>query len=199
MSASRTIFRRRNTRRCPSQSYNGDGMYHITLHAAVMENLFGRVTQAGVVLNDYGLIAHEEILRTEGIRQELTLIRFVIMPNHIHMLIALRRSSDFSLSNLRTTVSGSSYLRRRSVNAGTRSHSRSTPGPPPRSLGAFVAGYKSIVTRRIREISGQIGAVIWQRNYDDRIIRSNRMKQLVSGYIQRNPQREWMRQQLQIP
>lgn len=200
MSTPRMIFRRRNTRRCRSHSYSGDGMYHLTLRSAVMENLFGMVTQAGVVLNEYGRIAHEELLRTEQIRQELSILRFVIMPNHIHLLVVLKRSTDFSLSNSRTKVSGSAYNRRRSTHSGTGPHPRSTAGPPPRSLGSFVAGYKSIITRRIREISGQSGAVIWQRNYDDRIVRSHRMKQIVCGYIQRNPQREWIRlQQHQIP
>jgi putative transposase len=55
----------------------------------------------------------------------------------------------------------------------------------PKSLSSFVAGYKSSVTKRIRDEMNETG--IWQRNYYDRIIRDDRELDAIRKYIQTNP------------
>ncbi|MBI5648207.1 MAG: hypothetical protein HY962_14845 [Ignavibacteriae bacterium] len=168
-------------------------MYHVTLHVAVQTHLFGLLTQEGVVLSAYGRIAEEELLRSESIRAELRLDTYVIMPDHIHAIIRINHSMDFGLSNARRSVHKSPYLRRRANDeAGCAARHRRN-GPLPRTLGAFVAGYKSLVTRRIREASGSGQMIVWQRNYHDKIIRSLRMLRITRRYIRNNPAREWQR------
>ena len=60
-------------------------------------------------------------------------------------------------------------------------------GPAPKSLGAFVAGFKSAATTRINAHRGTAGAPVWQRNYHDRIIRTERHWRAARRYIRRNP------------
>ena len=60
-------------------------------------------------------------------------------------------------------------------------------GPDPKSLGAFVAGFKSAATTRINAHRGTAGAPVWQRNYHDRIIRTERHWRAARRYIRRNP------------
>lgn len=58
---------------------------------------------------------------------------------------------------------------------------------PPKSLGSFVAGFKSAVTKRINEHRDAPGAPVWQRNYYEHIIRNDRALSAIREYIQNNP------------
>ncbi len=60
---------------------------------------------------------------------------------------------------------------------------------PLRSLGAFIAGFKSVTTRRINKRRGTPDALVWQRNYYDHIVRSERALEYVREYIATNPLR----------
>jgi len=68
-------------------------------------------------------------------------------------------------------------------------------GPAPRSLGSFVAGFKSAATTRINDHRGTPGAAVWQRNYHDVIIRTERHWRAARRYVRRNPA-EWEGDQL---
>ena len=63
------------------------------------------------------------------------------------------------------------------------------PGPPPRSLGALMAGFKGITTKRINRLLQTEGARVWQRNYYDRIIRTEDEGRRIRQYIESNPAR----------
>ncbi len=64
----------------------------------------------------------------------------------------------------------------------------------PRSLGAFIAGFKAAVTSRAgRELQA---AIIWQRNYYEHIIRNENELENIWNYIDTNPLR-WQEDQLQ--
>jgi len=60
-------------------------------------------------------------------------------------------------------------------------------GPAPKSLGSFIAGFKSAATTRINDHRDTPGAPVWQRNYHDRIIRTERHWRAARRYIRRNP------------
>ena len=57
------------------------------------------------------------------------------------------------------------------------------------TIGDLVRGYKSSVTRCIREVQKDTQLRIWQRNYYEHIIRSEASYLTISEYIQTNPQR----------
>jgi putative transposase len=62
----------------------------------------------------------------------------------------------------------------------------------PKSLGALMAGYKSTVTKQINILRDMPGADVWQRNYYEHIIRSDRSLDAIRAYIVDNPLRwEW--------
>jgi len=70
--------------------------------------------------------------------------------------------------------------------------SRQNENPPfyraPGSLGSFVAGFKMAVTKRINEMRETPGALVWQRNYYERIIRDDEAM-AIRAYIYENPRR----------
>ncbi len=62
------------------------------------------------------------------------------------------------------------------------------------SVGAFVAGFKSIVTKRINELRQLSGNPVWQRNYYERVIRDEQELNRWREYIIHNPA-NWARDQ----
>ena len=61
---------------------------------------------------------------------------------------------------------------------------------PSRSLGAMVRGFKSAVTARINTLRGTPGTSVWQRNFFDHIISTDREYEQIEEYILDNP-RKW--------
>jgi putative transposase len=65
----------------------------------------------------------------------------------------------------------------------------------PQSLSSFVAGFKSITTKRISTIRNAAETPVWQRNYYERIIRDRDSAAKIRQYIQKNPS-VWAQDQL---
>jgi putative transposase len=61
--------------------------------------------------------------------------------------------------------------------------------PVPGSIPTIVRSFKSAATKRINERRGTPGALVWQRNYYERIIRNEFAMQRVRRYIMANPRR----------
>jgi len=57
----------------------------------------------------------------------------------------------------------------------------------PNSLGSIIGQFKSKVTKRLRELSGNSDLIIWQRNYYEHIIRNEIDLQNIRQYISFNP------------
>jgi hypothetical protein len=55
------------------------------------------------------------------------------------------------------------------------------------SLSAIVQNYKSVTTRKTNQLRGLSGKTVWQRNYHERIIRSQRELEAKRDYIANNP------------
>ncbi|EKD34841.1 MAG: hypothetical protein ACD_75C02165G0001, partial [uncultured bacterium] len=60
-------------------------------------------------------------------------------------------------------------------------------GPQPGSIGAIMAQFKSVVTKRINAMRGSAGAPVWQRNYYERVIRDENELSRARQYIVNNP------------
>ena len=54
-------------------------------------------------------------------------------------------------------------------------------------MGAFVAGFKAAVTRRINAVRNTPEVPVWQRNYYERVIRNERELDAIRRYIEANP------------
>ena len=129
------------------------------------------------------------------------------MPNHIHGIIEIVKLPDISIADdadgspptsgrgkaLSEQPAGlkrdrfgdnASPLRPRSVKPDTNS----PHGPPPGSIGAIIGNYKSVSTRQINRLRRSPGNLVWQRNYHDRIIRTQQQLDNVRAYIHANPQ-----------
>ncbi|HEX4953852.1 MAG TPA: transposase [Thermoanaerobaculia bacterium] len=164
----------RRSLRLPSWDYRGGGAYFLTLCTAGRECLLGDVVESGVRLTEIGTLVEEEWRRSGALRSELELDAFVIMPNHLHGIVWL------------TEIVGAHGRAPSGVSA--TPDARSVPFQrPPRSLGSFVAGFKSATTLRVNVLRDSRGVPFWQRNYFERVIRHDEELHRVREYIAENP------------
>ncbi len=143
------------------------------------ECLFGDVVNSEMQLSAIGTIVLEEWLRSPEIRAEIELDEWIIMPNHLHGIVVIVGAHG-GAPNAPDTPGG-----------GHDTPNRADSRPPlrrqPRSLGSFIAGFKSAVTTRVNTIYDSGGAKLWQRNYHEHIIRNERELNAIRAYIQNNP------------
>ncbi len=149
--------------------YTASGYYFVTCNTRKNRALFGVIVNGRMVLNEAGRVAEEEWHKSSAVRDSIELDEFVVMPNHVHGIVRLRRAGPHGRP------------------AG-RPAGRPYSGPPPGSLGAFVAGFKGAVGRRINAMQGTPGEAIWHRNYWDVIVRDDRALANIRRYIRMNPQ-----------
>lgn len=147
--------------------YTQSGAYYITIVTYQRGHFFGEVVNDEMLLNELGQIASNEWFKTAVLRPyvELRADEFIVMPNHVHGII---------------------WIHDGNVGAERRSAPTKT-NVPPKSLGAIVRAYKSAVTYAINSLQNQHGAVLWQRNYYEHIIRDEKDLQAKRDYILSNP------------
>lgn len=165
--------------RLKGYDYSLAGAYFITIVAYKREMLFGEIVNGVMRLNRRGEIVREEWFASVNIRKEIKLFEdeFVVMPNHAHGIVwIVEDDSRFTVDTGRSVGAGRDVV---------GSDGRPTLRMKPKSLSSFVAGFKSSVTKRIRDELNETG--IWQRNYHDRIIRNDKELNAIRDYIESNP------------
>lgn len=170
----------RRSIRLKGYDYSSAGAYFITLCTFQRQCLFGQIIDGTMQLNEFGKIVAAEWLQSSTIRQEIDFDRWVIMPNHLHGIVLIDPIHPMG-SHGRVGANGRLPLR-------CTDHSqRVVPPMKPRSLSSFIAGFKSATTKRINIARNLPRTPVWQRNYYDHIIRSEKSLRYIQQYIQNNP------------
>jgi len=165
----------RRSIRLKDYDYTQSGAYFVTICTHQRECLLGEIDANGnMIRSPYGEIIEDEWFKTAIIRPYVELDAFVVMPNHIHGIILI--------------TSGEPVGATQRV-APTSIDHHNPKGPKSKSLGAIVGSFKSTVSRRINELRETPGALVWQRDYYDVIIRNEAMLNARRHYIETNPAR----------
>jgi REP element-mobilizing transposase RayT len=180
--------------------YSFPNWYFITICTHERRNLFGKINDGKMILSKAGQVVEEEWKQTKRIRKHVDLDYYTIMPNHLHGIIIIEQA----LENVGVTrwvaqnkadhiINGRGELNspykdneRRMQYAPTKDKFKS----PSNTLGAIIRGFKSSVTKRLRELSGNSDLKIWQRNYYEHIIRNEIDLHNIRQYITLN-QLKW--------
>ena len=155
---------KRKSNRLPRYDYSQNGAYFVTMCVKNMHKILGSVENKNVVLSSIGEVVKEEIENVPKIRGEIEIAHYVIMPNHIHLIVHIvGADGDPPESN-------------------TQENIRADCHPPlhRKSISNMVQGFKGAVTRKI-------GYSIWQRSYYDHVIRSREQYHQICKYIHENP------------
>jgi REP element-mobilizing transposase RayT len=133
-------------------------------------HLFGEIVDGEMVLNDRGKIARDEWFKTAELRSYVKLYEgeFVINPNHGHGIIWIEDVG----------------IRRRRIPTDT---AEKFGKPVKGSIPTIVRAYKSAVTYAVNKLENQRGAVLWQKNYYEHIIRNEHELNNIVRYIVNNP------------
>ena len=158
----------RRSIRLRDYDYAQAGAYFITLCTVGRESLFGEMVSGAMWLFAPGLIVEEEWLRTAAVRSNVELDAYVVMPNHLHGIVI--PANEARATHRVAPTNGPA-------------------GPASGSIGAIVAQFKAVTTKRIHRLSGPEGLSIWQRNYYEHLIRNDRDLERIRDYIEANPSR----------
>lgn len=193
----------RRSGRLPTWDYGDTGAYFVTICTHDRRLLFGCCAGDDLVLNQFGKIVEEVWRKTIGDSPG----EFVVMPNHVHGIIWLQRDAPVP-ANPPLRVE---QLRRLSQVLRSLAERNSEPGKAvaqplrredipirlglrdglhPGSVIVLVRTFKAAAAKRINTLRRSPGAPVWQRNYYDRIIRSEHELKAAREYILDNP-RKW--------
>lgn len=173
----------RGTTRLAGHTY-GAGSYFVTVCVHEREGLFGEVVDGAMCLNNAGRVVVEELCRTVELRAGVTIDAFVVMPNHVHVILSL---ADPGSATVRRGMACHAPEHRDAsgcVDGGAREFGR----PVARSLGTVIGAFKSAVTKRTRQTTDRVDPV-WQRGYHEHIIREHDDIEVYRRYIAMNPVR----------
>lgn len=162
-----------DSQRKPLRDYSSPGAFLVTFCTHGRYHFFGEVRKGIMGLSDAGCIVAQEIQRTSLIRSHVKIDSWIVMPNHIHMIVVIQPILDniveMERRSISTEIAERIPLQRRKSN----------------SLGSIVQSIKCVCTNRIRlEV---IDDFAWQSNFHDRIIGNYGMLNNMRRYIVNNP------------
>ena len=152
------------------------GVYYISLCTFKRESIFGCVHPGGVVLNKWGSIAQDCWNSIPLHFPGVNLDEYVIMPNHLHGILIMEGSHVESI--LRQLSPQPPQSEDSALHTGTTT-----------LLGNVLGSFKGAVTKAVRDLQQDRHIVIWQRNYHEHVIRSDRDLDRIRNYIRNNPLR----------
>ena len=80
-------FYKRKTPRAPRYDYSANGMYFVTICTKDRIHYFGTIKNGEMILNVQGKICDEQLHVMIAKRPSVELHEYVIMPNHVHVLL----------------------------------------------------------------------------------------------------------------
>ena len=175
-------FGRRRSIRLKDYDYSQSGLYFITICTANNRCLFCNAPADTLNHSHVGNIARDCWLEIPIHFKNVKLDEFVVMPNHIHGIIGLtdeeqRRAENFQPLQLHKQNVGVQYIEP-SLSRNRFQHLT------PKSIGSIIRSYKAAVTRQCRK--DEICEIVWQRNFYERIIRSEKELNCLREYIANN-------------
>lgn len=164
--------------------YDG-GIYFVTICCAERRHYFGEiVSEAPVgtrfIASALGIIVEEEIQKIPSYYNDVEILNFVTMPNHIHLIILVQ--TQFEAENEPSSVSNLGCLkqRRQEDSEGRDFHHNCR-------LASIVGAFKAGVTRQARtRLIASLPVKIWQSRYYEHIIRNQRAYDNIMNYIDSN-------------
>ncbi len=166
----------RRSLRLKGYDYTQPGAYFVTINTWRGVYLFGEIKAEEMRLNRFGELAGRRILLLQEYFP-IHIYSWVVMPNHIHMILVLEDSSKGEASELMR----GKFLSR-SADASPLPN-----GTKRGSLGAIIQNYKSVTSRQINQMRFTPGKLVWQRNYYEHIIRDELEMSRIHDYIIANP------------
>ena len=152
--------------RLKGYSYSSAGCYFITICIKDGHEMLGSIdVGANCVrphLSEYGNVVEAEIAVLSEAYSTVEVIKYVIMPNHIHLILSI--ANDDGRTQFAPTANGDG---------------RTQFAP---TVSRIIKQFKGSITKKI-------GSSIWQKSFHDHIIRDEPEYRRIYQYIDENPAR----------
>lgn len=172
MTKSDKLLPNRQSIRLQGYDYRQKGVYFVTICKRQKACLFGEIHARKMILNELGATAEHCWHLISQTRSNVELDMSVVMPNHLHGIIAIFDSGETAAIGVEKNLSCSNIL---------------LPG----SLGVIIGQFKRAVTLRSKSLAQPPEQSLWQRNYYEHIIRNESSLNDIRKYIMDNPAR-WL-------
>ena len=148
----------RQSIRLKNYDYSQAGAYFITICTHNRECILGDIADGEIRLNRLGETVKMVLLDLTQHYRHVEIDEFVIMPNHIHIIIILNEAGC-----------------------------KPAPTPNRHGVPEIVRGFKTFSARHINQTRNTLGIPVWQRNYYEHIIRNDGDLNQTRKYITQNP------------
>ena len=148
----------RKRTRLKGYDYSLPGAYFVTICTAKKSHLFGEIKNNEMHLSNIGKIVNKEISDIETHYENIRIDRYVIMPNHIHMIISILKTEGINpFPTVKYDI--------------------------PNVVGKFKAGVTRIVGNAFMHSAIN---PIFQSSFHDHVIRGDQDYQKIAEYIDTN-------------
>jgi len=166
----------RHSIRLRGRDYAQAGLYYITICSAEKQHIFGEVVQGEMQLSALGEMVRECWHAIPVHFKTVRVRKLVIMPNHLHGILEIMPCEDYYEIRADAERWRAQRLLREPLHiAPLRESQKRLP-----ALADIIRIFKAAATRRA-------GRQIWQRNYYEHIIRSDKKLTSIMEYIENNP------------
>jgi REP-associated tyrosine transposase len=169
----------RRSIRIRGYDYSQIGQYFITICAYEMQNVFGKIENGAVLLNVIGRIGLDCWREIPQHFEHVELDAFVIMPNHLHGILTIRRSHAIQSPRSLEDGHGCPVPLQPSLERFQR--------PSVGAIPTIIRSYKQSVTYLARQRLTRPSLAVWQSNYYERVLRDGKEFAAASRYIFENP------------
>ncbi len=168
--------------------YSKSGLYFVTLCCQDKAHLFGHIENGMMNLNDAGRMVEEWYFKMESKYPDKKCHEMVVMPNHMHFI--LENAPDGGVAHVGAPKRGRPAAEPAAAadvpHYGPENHQFNSP------LGQSVGWLKTMTTNAyIRGVKSNgwkpFNRHVWQRNYFERIIWTDKAYRSIAQYIIDNP------------
>ncbi|WP_028669004.1 transposase [Runella zeae] len=191
---------RRQSFRLQGYDYRREGMYFVTICTKDRLPFFGKIVDNQMILSDVGQIVYDNWYKIPQFSPHIVLDEFVVMPNHIHGILAIISPVASLQCNDGTHCNDATE-----ANNATKNQFMSDISPKSGSISRVLNSYKGACSKNVASLHvaslhcndgtqcndgthcNDAAAFAWQPKFYDRIIRSEQELYNIQNYIINNP------------
>ena len=188
----------------PQWDYSRKGNYSITINTNEKGNVFGKISDGKMNLNQFGEIANRYIRTIPNHFPHVKLCAHIVMPDHVHILLEIYKHAKGKTQQCCVSevngISPKNDGKRSNIYSETE-HCSASPSNDtysikkqgtfyhhkPGSIPVIIRSYKSICSREIHKLA-KGKHFKWQTSFYDQVIFDEQYLQNTIHYILTNPQ-----------
>ena len=180
--------------RLPGYDYGKPGWYFVTICSQNRLCYFGEIVDNEMILSTAGKIVGEEIYNTKHIRDNVKIDAWVVMPNHIHLIVVILDDDNVVETHRHASLDDNIKTDTVETHCNASLPRASLPptsyqnkfGPQKNNLSSIIRGFKGVVTKRIHLETNE-WKFSWQERFHEHIIKNEKSLYNIRDYVRTNP------------